>query len=122
MFAVDARIAQSTTLNGNLFGALGGAQQAALDAIFGGLSGFGGFTSPSDFSFPALSPTLDFAAPAGIGFPGLGSVDFLSQPLMPQVVDFAQGALQSLGSLSGAWAGMLGGPSAGFSPFGGGCP
>lgn len=111
LFAVDARSAQSTLLNGNLFGTLGGAQQAAMDAILGGIGGFS-FSNPSDFTFP----TLDFSAPAGLSFPGLGSVAFQA----PQAASFAQGALQSLGSLSGGWAGMLGG-STGMMPFAGGC-
>lgn len=112
LFAVDRRIAQSTSLNGNLFGALGGAQQSGLDAVFGGLGSL-------NFGIPGQ---LGFQAPGGIGFPDPGRIGFqapspLSLPI-PQTIGFAQNMLGSLGALSNGWAGMLGG--GGYGGFGGG--
>ncbi len=93
---VDARIAQSTILGGNLFGNLAGAQNASLDAVFGGLG-----QSPS--AFGGLAP-LGFGG--GLN-PGGAS-------------DFSQQMLQVLTQLSGTWSGLAGGasPMPGF--FGGG--
>ncbi|MFN8608082.1 MAG: hypothetical protein U0931_11165 [Vulcanimicrobiota bacterium] len=74
LFAVDARSAQSTLLNGNLFGALGGAQQSSLDAVFGGLGGLS-FPPLGGLNFSA-PPGIGFQAPAGIGFPNPGGISF----------------------------------------------
>lgn len=110
LFAVDARNARSTLLNGNLFGSLGNAQQSSLDAVFGGLGSlnFGipgqigfpapgpigfqapgplGFQAPGPLGFQAPGPLgfqapgpLGFQAPAGIGFPDPGRIGFQSPP------------------------------------------
>ncbi len=147
LLAVDRRSAQSTLLNGNLFGSLGGAQQSSLDAVFGGLGGlnFGipgqigfpapgpigfqappgiGFPAPGGIGFQAPGP-LGFQAPGGIGFPDPGRIGFQSPfPLslqIPQTIGFAQNMLGSLGALSNGWAGILGG-GAGYGAFGGGAP
>ncbi len=76
LFAVDARIAQSTILGGNLFGTLGGAQLSGLESVFGAPAAF-------DFSQQMLqslsqltagwSGMLGGAAPAfGGGAPAFG--------------------------------------------------
>ncbi|MBN9414218.1 MAG: hypothetical protein J0I12_02210 [Candidatus Eremiobacteraeota bacterium] len=120
MFAVDQRIAQSTLLNGNLFGTLGNAQQSGLDAVFGGLGSLN-FGIPGSIGFPAPGP-IGFQAPAGIGFPDPGRIGFQApSPLslqIPQTIGFAQSMLGSLGGLSNGWAGIMGG--SGFGAFGGG--
>ena len=136
MFAVDQRIAQSTLLNGNLFGTLGNAQQSGLDAVFGGLGSlnFGipgpiGFPAPGPIGFQAPAgigfqapPGIGFQAPGGIGFPDPGRIGFQApSPLslqIPQTIGFAQSMLGSLGGLSNGWAGIMGG--SGFGAFGGG--
>lgn len=137
LFAVDRRIAQSTLLNGNLFGSLGGAQQSSLDAVFGGLGNLN-FGIPGQIGFPAPGPIgfsdpgrIGFQAPGGIGFPAPGGIGFpdpgrigfgAPSPLslqIPQTIGFAQNMLGSLGALSNGWAGMLGG-GGGFGAFGGG--
>ena len=128
LFAVDARNAQSTLLNGNLFGSLNNAQNAGLASIFGGLGSlnFGipgpiGFPAPGPIGFPAPGP-IGFQAPGPIGFPNPGRIGFQSpSPLslqIPQLLNFAQSMLGPLGSLSNGWAGMMGG--SGFGAFGGG--
>ncbi|MBX3172757.1 MAG: hypothetical protein KF760_35495 [Candidatus Eremiobacteraeota bacterium] len=127
LFAVDRRIAQSTLLNGNLFGSLGSAQQSSLDAVFGGLGSLN-FGIPGTIGFPAPGPigfqapaSIGFPAPAGIGFPDPGRIGFSApSPLslqIPQTIGFAQSMLGSLGALSNGWAGLLGG--SGFGAFGG---
>lgn len=82
LLAVDRRNAQSTLLNGNLFGSLGGAQQSSLDAVFGGLGSlnFGipgqiGFPAPGGIGFQAPGG-IGFQAPAGIGFQAPGGIGF----------------------------------------------
>ncbi|MBT9582846.1 hypothetical protein IV102_05825 [bacterium] len=48
--AVDARIAQSTILGGNLFGTLGGARLSGLQSVFGGVTPLS-LGAPAAFDF-----------------------------------------------------------------------